>query len=126
MQVRHGEAKRVSGNLGPLPLDRESNRGRADDAEIEGVVRVLLHVLGVYDQPSPEGLLDARVKVIAPTGINRSQIAIDPRRRYKNCKERTIASSARNDQILVERRLQRSRVRNAQHSACPFDVVGDA
>ena len=65
VEIRDAGADRVAGNLGAAPFDRECDGRAAYDAEIVGVVGVLPDVLGVHDQVSSEGLLQADVKFVA-------------------------------------------------------------
>src|SRR5579871_6218293 len=45
MEIRHTYANGITGDFGIVPVDRESDRGCAQDAEIIGVVRVFPNVI---------------------------------------------------------------------------------
>src|ERR1039457_988284 len=107
-----------------MPVDGEGNRGVAQHAEIECVVRVLPDVLSAYDYLLADGLLKAGVKLVAEAGVHDSGnvwSAVEQGRQHG-----IRATFAGQNQILVERRLQRSRVGDAQHGSRRLDVIRDA
>ena len=127
VEVRHAAADRKAGDLGSRPLDRKRDRRVAQHAEVVGLVRVLPDVFAVKDKVLPKGLLETSVKLIAPTRTQRgSGHAGTDRRRHDRVDHRIVASHARQDQVLVERRFERAGVGNAQHGIGGLDIVGDA
>jgi hypothetical protein len=108
VEIRNADADRVSGDLVPLPLDREGEGSGAHHTEVEPSVCVLPNILGVYNQIFFEGLLDAGMEFIAKTGINRSQVTWQIGWRRNVPDNGVAAPGAANDQILVEGSFQRA------------------
>src|SRR5271169_3030133 len=111
-----------------VPLDGESNRGGAEDAEVVGVVRVLPDVLAVYHQIFSEGLLQAGVKLIAKARSKRSGCAGGATLALgceQSADDWVQAPDAGKHQVLVERRFQGSRIGSAQNRVGLLDVVGN-
>ena len=73
MEVRNAGSNCVSGNLGIVPLDREHDGRAADNAEIEGVVRVFPDVFGIHNEVSAERLLQTNMKFVTVAWVDRSQ-----------------------------------------------------
>src|SRR5579859_4478113 len=104
-----------------MPVDRKGNWRIAQDTEVEGVMRVLPDVVAAEDQVFAKGLLEAGVKLVAEARLQRaghSRAAIQ-----EWIQHRIQTTCAGKDQILVERRLQSSRIRNAKHRAAGLDLV---
>ena len=118
------DAESEAGNLRVVPVDGESDRGVAEHAEVEGVVRVLPDVVAAEDQVLAEGLLDARMEFIAKAwlqGSGYSRGAEEKRR-----KNGVRAAGAGQHEVFVEGCLQRARVGDAEHGVGRLDGVGGA
>ena len=101
----------------------ESDGRVAEDAEVEGVVRVLPDVLAADDSVLAEGLLEAGVELIAKAGT-----AARWRRRASSRaagRARRWAALTGKDEILVERSFQRARIGDAEDGIGALDVVSD-
>ena len=124
MEIRDGTANCESRDLGPVPLDRESDRRVTKNAEIVGVVGVLPDIFAVENKKLPEGLLQAGMKFVAKAG--RDRIC----RASRACKQRVQdvvgAADAGEHQIFVKGRLESSRVGDAKNGVGPLNIVGDA
>jgi hypothetical protein len=70
--VGHVRANGKAGNFRVMPVDRESDGCIAQDAKVEGVVRVLPDVFPAHHGIFAEGLLEAGMKLIPKTGLQRS------------------------------------------------------
>ena len=124
MDIGHADAAGVSGNLGVMPLDREGDGGRSENAEVITVVGVLPDVFARENQVASEGLLKAGVKFISPSRREgRDPSAVAKEKRVQNV---VAATRAGEHQIFVEWSLQDSRIGGAQYRIAALDVVGDA
>src|SRR5271169_1526853 len=65
VDVRNGGADGIAGDFRANPLDRIGDRGVAEDAEVERLVRVLPDVLAINDQVLSKSLLETRVELVA-------------------------------------------------------------
>ena len=63
------DVQSVAGNLRVVPVDREGDRGVAEHAEVESIVCVLPDVLAADDGIPAEGLLEARVELVAESRL---------------------------------------------------------
>ena len=88
-----------------IPRDGERNRRVEQHAEVVAVVRVLVEVPEIGDDPAAERLLDAEFDLIALPGGGGVACA----------EQRHQAVARRQQQVLVVRRLHRAAVRRAQH-----------
>ena len=126
MQARHFQAARVSRNFGVVPLNRKRDWSIAKHAEIVAIVRVFRDPLPGKHQVASKGLLQADVKFIAESGIQRIGLK-GARHGRRTGKERTqnrvAAPDAGKYQIFIKRRFQRARVRRAKNRARLLDVV---
>ena len=87
-----------------------------EHAEVVGVVRALVEVAEVGDDPAAECLLDAELALIALARLEDLALA-----------EHAVQSdAARQQQVLVVRRLQRPAVRRAQHRTAAGNRVRHA
>src|SRR5271156_3918709 len=128
MVIRDIRTDGVARDFRIVPLDGESNRGGAEDAEVVGVVRVLPDVLAVYHQIFSEGLLQAGVKLIAIAWSKRSGCAGGATLALgceQSADDWVQAPDAGKHQVLVERRFQGSRIGSAQNRVGLLDVVGN-
>ena len=124
VEVGHRAAKRESRNLGAVPLDGESDRGVAENAEIVGVVRVLPDVFAVQHEILPEGLLQTGVEFIAKSG--RDGIGGASGTSEQRVQNVIGAADAGKHQIFVKGRFQSARIGHAKNGVAGLDVVSDA
>src|SRR5260370_35933772 len=62
VEIGNAHANRESGDLVPLPLDREGEGGSAHHTAVEAVGRVLPNIVGVQNQIFFESLLDSAME----------------------------------------------------------------
>ena len=115
------EATVEAGNLGVVPADGEGDGRGAEDGEVVGVVGVLPDIVGGEDGEAGEGLLEAGVEVVAEAGAVGSWGAGDERG-----DDGGVATFAGKDQVLVEGRLQRAGVGDAQDGPGAFDLIAES
>src|SRR6266700_1090112 len=121
MEIRHAHATGKARDFGPVPRDREEYRRVAEYAEIVGIVSVFPDVLAGKHQIPANCLLQANVKLISPSrGERRRVCRRATQQRFQN---RAAAANTRDDQILVEGRLQYARVRDTKYGVARLDVV---
>src|SRR5260370_20499546 len=96
MIIRDTGANGIARNLRTLPFHGEAHGSIAEDAEVEAVVRVLPQIFGVNDQVFAERLLESRVKLVTPSGMQRHiQAGRSSRGRAENpVDHRVIAAGA--------------------------------
>src|SRR5581483_918814 len=121
MQIRHADSSCESGDLRSIPRDREKDRRVSKNAEVIRIVNVFPDVLAGKDKILSNGLFYSRVKLVAPSRAQRSRCRCGASKQW--IQDRTVAANAGNDQVLVEWRLQQSRVGNAKHCVAALYVV---
>src|SRR5271170_8111024 len=105
-----------------MPIDGESDGSIAQHAEVEGIVGVFPDVVSTEDEILSERLLDAGMKLVAKARLH---CARHPGRAIEQRREHGIgATLAGKHKILVERRFQSARIRDARYSVGSLDVVG--
>src|ERR1700722_1470662 len=115
MNTWHVSADGNTGNFGVVPVDRERDGRVAEDGEVEGVVGVLPDIVAAEYEMFGKGLLQTRVELVAETGLQGGRDAgLAEQQRSQNG---AAAALAGENQVLVERRLQRASVRGAQDGA---------
>src|SRR5262245_2538972 len=101
-----------------MPRDREGDRRVQDHAEVVCVAGALPEVVGVDDYVTPYALLNSEVELMPSAGFERfcDRIAHD-------ADQSPLTGRAREDQVLVVRRLKASSVRGAQDCVGLFEIV---
>src|SRR5579862_7711011 len=99
MKTWHLRSQRNSGHLGVMPVDRKRNRSITKHAEIECVVCVLPDVVAAEYEILPKRLLQARMKLIAESGLECSLHSGTARQ--QRIQYRVGASGTRQNQVLV-------------------------
>src|ERR1022692_2531775 len=110
MVYRHAGAQRPSRNLRVVPPDGEEDGSVAEDAEIVPGVSVFPDIFAVERKESAKCLLEASVELIAKSGSQRGRDA-----RHNRGDDRGVAPRAGQHQVLIKRRLQSSRIREAKN-----------
>src|SRR5262245_49755979 len=112
------DARRYAVDLRQMPRDREGDRRAQDHAEVVGVARALPEVVDVDDEVTPDALLNSEVELMPAAGFERfgDRIAQD-------ADQSALAGRAREDQVLVVRRLKASSVRGAQDGVGLFEII---
>ena len=95
-----------------MPVDRKGDGRVAQHAEVESIVRVLPDVFAAHNSALAEGLLESGMELVAETGLQRSRYSRSANQ--QRSKHGVRASFARKNQVLIERRLQRARIADAQ------------
>src|SRR5579862_2739134 len=124
MEVWHTHPSRISWNLRARPFDRESDRSRAEDAEVVGIMGVLPDVFAGEHHITPERLFNAGVELVAPAGRKRGDVRRGAEQ--KRIQDGIAASLVGKDQVLIEGCLENASVRNPQDRIRRLDVVRDA
>jgi hypothetical protein len=109
-----------AGNLGVVPADGEGDWSGAEDGEVVGVVGVLPDVVGGEDGVAGERLLEAGVEVVAEAGTIGCWSA-----GYQRGDDGGVAAFGGEDEVLVEGRLKRAGVGEAQDGAGALDVIAE-
>ena len=109
-----------AGDLGIVPADGEGDGRRAKDRKVIGVVGVLPDVVGGEDSVAGECLLEAGVEVVAEAGAVGRGGAGD-----EGGDDCGVAALGGEDEVLVEGRLERACIGDAEDGACALDVVGE-
>ena len=99
-----------------IPRDGERDRRVEQDAEVVAVVRALVEVSEVGDEPAAKALLDADLDLIAPARRNGLTLS----------EEAVQAVAGRQQQVLVVRRLHRPPIGCAEHRPASRHGIGDA
>ena len=107
-----------------MPLDGKGDRRIAQHAEVVRVMRVFPDVLPAHHKVPPRHLLQPGVKLVAIARRQRARIA--RLAQQQRIDHRVEAAAAGQHQVLVERRLQRSRIRRPQHRVGLLDAVRTA
>ena len=124
MVIRDFRIQRVARNLGVMPVDGEKDGRIAQNAEVEGVVRVLPDVLAADYDILAHGLLESGMELVAEPRLQYSGHA---RRAGKQRRQHRIRAAVAGDhQVFIERRLQRARIGGAQDGFGRLDVIGNA
>ncbi len=122
MKVGYIDTQREARDLRIVPIDGKGDGSIAQDAEVEGIVRVFPDVVAAEDQILSESLLQAGMEFVAKARLQRAR---NPGRASKQRRQHRIgATLAGEHKIFVERRLQGARIGDAQHGVGPLDVVG--
>src|SRR5271154_6893514 len=122
MKVGNIGTKREARNLRVVPIDRKGNWRIAQHAEVERIVRVLPDVIAADHEVLAKSLLQARMKLILEP---RLQISRSIRASEERIQHRVQASLTGQHKVLVERRLQRPRIREPKNSVRRLDAVGN-
>src|SRR5258708_2406999 len=120
MAVGKAHAHGRSIDLRTLPRNGKENRRVTERAEVIRVVGVLPQVIGVHDEKLPKSLLKAGIELVALTGANRR---LQARATDDVDDDRVARSQACENQVLVERGLQNTRVGGAENRIGLLDVV---
>ena len=120
MDGRDVQAAVEAGDLGVVPADGEDDGRGPEDGEVVTGVGVHPDVVGGEDGEAGEGLLEAGVEVVAEAGAVGRVGAGD-----ESGDDRVVASFAGEDEVLVEGRLQRAGVGDAQDGAGAFDLIAE-
>ncbi len=124
VEIRHRSADCESGDLGPGPLDRESDRRVTKNAEVIGVMGVLPDVLTVENEVPPERLLQASMKFIAKP--RRDRIGGISRASEQRVQNIVGASNAGKYEVFVKGSFESSGIGDSKNRVGAFDVVSDA
>ena len=104
-----------------MPVDREEDWSITQNAEIERIMGVLPDVLAAEHRPLSKGLLQAGMEFVAVTRRQRARYTWSAgEKRRQNVIQTSLA---REHEVLIERRLQRSRVGDSQDGARGLYVV---
>src|SRR5580698_2478864 len=107
-----------------MPIDREGDGSIAQHTKVKGVVRVFPDVIAAHHGSFAEGLLEARMELVAVSRLQRSG---HPRRAEKQRRQHLVcASLAGQYEIFIERRFQGARIGNAKNGIGLLDAVGSA
>src|ERR1035437_8920025 len=124
MEFRNVGMQRIARNLRVMPVDGEKDWSVAKHAEVEGIVRVLPDVFAADHCPLAESLLKTGMELVAITGVERTRHArgaIEERRQHV-----VRAPGAGEDEVLIERRFEGTRIGNPKHSFGWLHIIGNA
>ena len=123
MIIGHAHADRRPVNLRALPCNGKKYRRVGERREVVRVVRKLPQVVGVHHRELSKRLLKAGIELVS---LARPNWRLQAHAADHVEDDRVTRSQACQNQVLIERGLQNTRIGNPKNRICLLDVVGKA